>query len=66
MISQISRRELISGLAATVLAKQPARAAAPNARVSVAKCKTYDAELVPTLERMFDQLGGMGRAKPSR
>ncbi len=36
---------------------------------SVAKCKTYDAaELVPTLDRMFDQIGGLGRivkGKPS-
>jgi hypothetical protein len=30
--------------------------------VAVAKCKTYDpAELVPTLSKMFDQLGGLGR-----
>lgn len=35
---------------------------APTAPVSVAKCQTYNpAELVPTLERMFDQLGGLGR-----
>src|ERR1035437_6207410 len=37
-------------------------AAAPTAPVSVAKCQTYNpAELVPALERMFDQLGGLGR-----
>lgn len=37
-------------------------AAAPAFPVSVAKCKTYDAaELVPTLDRMFDQIGGLGR-----
>ena len=61
MISQITRRELLTGLGATLLANQPARAAAPAAPVSVAKCKSYGAELVPTLERMFDQLGGMGK-----
>jgi uncharacterized protein (DUF362 family) len=40
-----------------------ARAAqAPAAPVSVARCKTYDsAELLPTMQRMFDQLGGLGR-----
>ncbi len=37
-------------------------AAAPASPVAVAKCKTYDpAELVPTLSKMFDQLGGLGR-----
>lgn len=36
-------------------------AAAPASPVAVAKCKTYDpAELVPTLSKMFDQLGGLG------
>jgi len=35
---------------------------APTAPVAVAKCKTYEpAELLPTLEKIFDQLGGLGR-----
>ncbi|MES1261060.1 MAG: DUF362 domain-containing protein [Acidobacteriota bacterium] len=34
---------------------------APAAPVSIAKCGSYGAELVPTLDRMFDQLGGLGR-----
>ena len=35
---------------------------APTAPVAVAKCGTYDAAtLVPTLSRMFDQLGGLKR-----
>jgi uncharacterized protein (DUF362 family) len=39
-----------------------ARAAAPTAPVAVAKCKTYDsAELLPTMQKMFDQLGGLER-----
>jgi uncharacterized protein (DUF362 family) len=43
--------------------KPPVQAAtAPASRVAVAKCKTYDSgELVPTLDKMFDQLGGLGR-----
>ena len=37
-------------------------AAAPAFPVAVEKCKTYDpAELLPTLDRMFDQIGGLGR-----
>ena len=40
-----------------------ARAAqAPTAPVVVSRCKTYNpAELVPALQTMFDQLGGLGR-----
>jgi uncharacterized protein (DUF362 family) len=43
--------------------KPPVQAAtAPASRVAVAKCKTYDSgELLPTLDKMFDQLGGLGR-----
>lgn len=38
-----------------------AAASAPTARVAVARCGGYGAELLPTLSRMFDQLGGLGR-----
>jgi uncharacterized protein (DUF362 family) len=34
---------------------------APTARVAVARCRSYDAELLPTLSKVFDQLGGLGR-----
>jgi uncharacterized protein (DUF362 family) len=61
----ISRRELLAGLgaaAAGFAASRPAFAAeAPTAPVSVAKCGSYGAELLPTFDRMFDQLGGLGR-----
>jgi uncharacterized protein (DUF362 family) len=37
-------------------------ATGPTAPVSVALCKSYaDSELLPVMERMFDQLGGLGR-----
>ena len=36
-------------------------AVAPTARVAVARCSSYGAELLPTLSVMFDQLGGLGR-----
>lgn len=41
----------------------PARAAtAPTAAVAVSRCKSYEAaQLLPALEEMFDQLGGLGR-----
>lgn len=36
-------------------------AEAPATTVSIAKCPDYGPDLVPTLDRMFDQLGGLGR-----
>jgi uncharacterized protein (DUF362 family) len=36
-------------------------ATAPATRVAVARCQSYGPELLPTLDRMFDQLGGLGR-----
>ncbi len=39
---------------------------APSAPVSIAKCGTYDAEIIPTLDRMFDQLGGLERLVKGR
>jgi len=38
-----------------------AAATAPTARVAVARCMTYGPELVPTMAKMFDQLGGLDR-----
>ena len=34
---------------------------APAQPVAVARCMTYGPELAPTLDKMFDQLGGLGR-----
>ncbi len=60
MIGGMTRRTLLSvgGLAGS------ARLApsTPASTVAVARCKTYEpAELVETLDRMFDQIGGIGR-----
>jgi len=35
--------------------------AAPAAPVSLARCASYGTELLPTLQTMFDQIGGIGR-----
>ncbi len=35
-------------------------ASAPTARVAVARCSSYGSELLTTLTRLFDQLGGLG------
>ncbi len=65
----LSRRQFIAtsavaGLGATRLASWAH--SAPSATVSIGKCGSYGAELVPTLDRMFDQLGGLERLVKGR
>jgi uncharacterized protein (DUF362 family) len=62
----LSRRRFLAGSSAAAVGLglgrfAPLAGAAPAATVSLAKCDTYGADLVPTLDRMFDQLGGLGR-----
>lgn len=64
MRAQVSRREFMAGAGAAGLQLlQPGRlhAATPTAPVAIARCRGYDAEYVAATERMFDQLGGLGR-----
>lgn len=61
---QVNRREFMAaaGAAGFQFLQAPAlRAAAPAAPVAVARCKGYGAEYVAASEKMFDQLGGLGR-----
>src|SRR5271157_961723 len=65
MRQDITRRELLAGAGVGVgaLLARPAwsrAVTAPTGKVTVAKCKTYGTELAPTLDKMFDQLGGLG------
>ncbi len=64
----LTRRQFLAGTAALgvgAIGRVPfARAAAST--VSVAKCDTYGPELVATLDRMFDQIGGLGRLVKGR
>ena len=62
----VTRRSLLvnTGIAAigTALRPRAGRAAeAPAASVALTRCNSYGAELLPTLTRMFDQIGGLGR-----
>jgi len=70
MPHEITRRQFLAGstMALGLGAKHllPVARAAAAATVSVAKCDTYGAALVPTLDRMFDQLGGLGRLVKGR
>jgi uncharacterized protein (DUF362 family) len=57
-------RTAASAVSGAYLAGSPfMRAAeAPAAPVALARCKTYDSgELMPAMQKMFDQLGGLGR-----
>jgi uncharacterized protein (DUF362 family) len=61
---EINRREFIAGVGAAYLGMvRPAHAfpSAPTAPVAIARCKSYGAEFLSTAEKMFDQLGGLGR-----
>jgi uncharacterized protein (DUF362 family) len=63
MQEQMQRREFLTvlGAAAGLGLVQPVRAAAPTAPVAIAKCQSYGAEYLAAMEKMFDQLGGLGR-----
>ncbi|MGH9627983.1 MAG: DUF362 domain-containing protein [Bryobacteraceae bacterium] len=61
-----TRRQWLSSVAAAagVLStgnRLLAADSAPTAPVAVARCRSYGPELLPAMETMFDQLGGLGR-----
>jgi len=53
-----SRREWL--IATTVGLTAAKAAAAPAARVAVARCPDYEASVLPALRKMFDAVGGIG------
>ena len=58
MTGRITRREMLGALVGSAVSP---RRTAPTAPVSVVRCRSYDSELRTALERLFDQLGGLGR-----
>ena len=61
---RLNRREFVGGLGAAALTMaHPPRlhASAPAAPVALARCKSYGPEFLAATEKMFDQLGGLGR-----
>jgi uncharacterized protein (DUF362 family) len=64
MRRDLNRRQFVVGLgaAAGLSLVQPAKLrAAPTSPVAVAKCKDYGAGYLAAMEKMFDQLGGLGK-----
>lgn len=64
MKAHVTRREFMAGAGAAGLQLlQPARmrAAVPTAPVAIARCSSYGPEYVAAMEKMFDQLGGLGK-----
>lgn len=62
----LSRRQALAGLASLGLTPLVTRLSgfspqAPAAPASIGRCQDYGPELTPTLGRMFDQLGGLGK-----
>lgn len=65
MRSDCTRRQWLAAAAGAVLtwrfAPAAPAAAVSTPRVAIAKCPTYGPELLPAIERLFDQLGGLER-----
>jgi len=68
MPSNCTRRQWLAAAAGAALARPFAPAASAAAapigttpRVAIARCPTYGPELLPAMQRMFDQLGGLER-----
>ncbi len=58
----LTRREWFAAASgAAFAASSTSNASAPGGVVSVARCKSYGAELLPTMQTMFDQIGGLGK-----
>ncbi len=63
----ITRREWMHAAAGVAGAGILRAAPAPAAAVAVTRCRTYtSAELVASLDRLFDQIGGLGRIVKSK
>ena len=56
----MNRRSFLGGLAAVGIQARAAAPTAPTAPVAIAKCRTYD-QCLPVMEKMIDQIGGLGR-----
>ena len=58
--TQLTRRELIAGAGCLAVGKALA-ADPPASPVAIARCRTYDQEMYRSMNRLMDQIGGIGR-----
>lgn len=58
---RVTRREWMAAAAAAGLAPRVRAATAPSSPVALARCPAYDAGVLTSLRKMFDQIGGIGR-----
>ena len=68
---RMTRRSLLANtgmavLGASLLPRIGRAGQAPAAPVALARCRSYGAELLPALAKMFDQIGGLGRLVKSK
>jgi len=68
MYNNCTRRQWLAAAAGVALARpfEGAASLAPAPRVAIAKCPTYGPELLPAMQRLFDQLGGLERLVKGR
>ena len=56
----MTRRDWLGATAAAAALSPRTLKAAPTAPVSIVRCRSYGPELVPAMQKMFDQIGGLG------
>ncbi len=59
-LPEVSRRDLLAGITGIGLSGIANAKPAPASTVAIARCKTYDRNLAPTIAQLMDQIGGIG------
>jgi uncharacterized protein (DUF362 family) len=57
----LTRRQMLAASGLAALSARGASPAAPATPVALAKCPSYDQDLIPVLSTAFDQIGGIGK-----
>jgi hypothetical protein len=57
----LAENKLREGVTTAIAGEGGTPVPAEQVAVALARCQSYDVELLPTLSKMFDQIGGLGR-----
>lgn len=57
----LTRRQMLAASGLAALSARGANPAAPATPVALAKCPSYEQDLIPVLSTAFDQIGGIGK-----